>query len=98
MLLFQATTRASGGAGIIFGDGLQCAAGVIHRLAVKWSSNGLCVYPEGSEVPVSVQGAVTTPGSRTYQAWYRDPSIGYCSPAVFNTTNGVEVEWTIANP
>lgn len=98
MLFFQGTTCESGGAGIVFGDGLRCAGGVINRIAVKWSSNGLCVYPEGSEAPLSVQGLVMAPGLRTYQSWYRDPAIGFCTPALFNTTNGVEIEWSAAGP
>jgi hypothetical protein len=94
MLFFQGTTRES----VLFGDGMRCAGGSIVRIAVKWSSNGLCVYPEGSEAALSVQGSVSGPGVRTYQSWYRDPSIGFCTPALFNTTNAVEIEWSAAAP
>lgn len=98
MLLFQGTTRAAGGAGSAFGDGLLCAGGAIRRIAVKWSTNGNCAYPEGTEPMLSVVGVVTSSGTRTYQAWYRDPAPGFCDSALFNTTNGVEVAWSASTP
>jgi hypothetical protein len=41
---------------------------------------------------VSVRGLITTPGTRTYQVWYRN-SAAFCTASTFNLTNGVEITW-----
>jgi hypothetical protein len=43
---------------------------------------------------VHVRGQITTAGSRTYQAWYRN-AAAYCTPATFNLTNGYAIEWQL---
>ncbi len=98
LLFFQGTAKIAGGAGTAFGDGLRCAGGTVRRIAVRTSSNGDSVYPEGAEASVSAAGLVTTPGPRYYQAWYRDPAPGYCTPSTFNTTNGLEIAWVAGGP
>ena len=35
---------------------------------------------------------VGTPGTRTYQVWYRN-AAAFCNAETFNLTNGVEVVW-----
>jgi hypothetical protein len=39
-----------------------------------------------------VTGAVAAPVTRVYQAWFRN-AAAFCTPATFNLTNGVAVEW-----
>ena len=39
-----------------------------------------------------VRGLVTVPGTRTYQAWYRN-SASYCTVSTFNLSNGLEISW-----
>jgi hypothetical protein len=46
-----------------------------------------------SDQSVSQRGQVQQPGSRYYQAWYRN-AAAYCSPGTFNLTNGLDVTWT----
>jgi len=91
-LYFQGTIQAAGGAGSVFGDGKRCAGGSVIRLRTKVNVAGASNYPEPGDQPVSVKGAVTAPGTRTYQAWYRNPAA-FCTPATFNLTNGLEVMW-----
>ncbi len=91
-LYFQGTTQQSGGAGATFGDGLRCAAGSVIRLGTKVATGGASQYPLMGDASISVKGAVTTPGTRTYQLWYRNAGP-FCTPSTFNLTNGVNVAW-----
>lgn len=91
-LFFQGTTQANGGAGSAFGDGLRCAGGSVIRLATQSTVAGAASYPTSGQPSVSVRGLVTTPGTRTYQTWYRN-SATFCQPEGFNLTNGVELTW-----
>lgn len=94
-LFFQGTQIANNFAGIVFGDGLRCAAGSIQRLAVKHATNGLAYYPEAGDLPVSVKGQVTTAGStRSYQVWSRNAGA-FCTSATFNLSNGFITSWGI---
>jgi len=94
VLFFQGTTRQAGGAGIVFGDGKLCAGGTVKRLGTKTPVAGAARYPVGADPRISVRGLVTTPGTRTYQAWYRN-SAPFCTAATFNLTNGYEIAWTL---
>jgi len=94
VLYFQGTTVVNGGAGAVFGDGLRCAGGAVWRLGIRISSGGLSSFPPPGGA-VSVSGLVpATGGMRTYQAWYRDQTPGFCTPSTFNLTNGVSLRWT----
>ena len=76
----------------MFGDGLRCASGTIIRLGTKTNVTGASQYPAAGDLSVSVRGAVLSPGTRTYQIWYRN-AAAFCSPATFNLTNGLVVTW-----
>ena len=92
-VFLQGSTRNT--AGIVFGDGLRCAAGTLVRLGTKSMPAGHARYPEPGDPPLSIRGGVT-PGSgvtRWYQAWYRNAALGFCTSATFNVTSGVEVRW-----
>jgi hypothetical protein len=91
-LYFQGTARVNGGAGLVFGDGLRCAGGVIVRLGLKTNVAGASQYPSAGDPSVSVRGQVTLPGIRDYQVWYRN-AAPFCTPSTFNLTNGLEVTW-----
>ncbi|MCY2961186.1 MAG: hypothetical protein NTY35_13580 [Planctomycetota bacterium] len=91
-LYFQGTSQQNGGNGAAFGDGLRCAGGTVTRLATKSNASGSSSYPVAGDLPVSVKGLVTAPGTRTYQAWYRNAAT-FCAAATFNLTNGVEIVW-----
>jgi len=92
-LYFQGTSAIAGGVGTVFGDGLRCAGGSIQRIGARVNSASASQFPETGDPRISVRGAVTTPGVRTYQVWYRNAAT-YCVPATFNLTNGVTVSWS----
>jgi len=93
-LFFQGTEQVNGGGGTVFGDGLRCAGGAVRRLGTKLVSNaGRAVFPDAGDSPISLAGQVTSPGLRTYQAWFR-VAQDFCTPATFNLTNGWEIQWT----
>jgi hypothetical protein len=93
VLYFQGTTQASGGAGVVFGDGKRCAAGTVIRLGTKTNVGGSSSYPTGADPSISVRGAVPAAGAtRTYQAWYRN-AAAFCTADTFNLTNGLSVAW-----
>ncbi len=92
VLYFQGTALAGGG--IPLGDGLLCASGSIIRLVVKFNAGGTSTYPNFIETPLSILGGITGgPTTLYYQAWYRDGSTTFCTPATNNLTNGVRVVW-----
>jgi hypothetical protein len=91
-LYFQGTTQLAGGAGIVFGDGLRCAGGVVIRLGTKTNVAGASQYPGVGDLPVSVKGGVTLPGVRMYQVWYRN-AAAFCTTSTFNLTNGYQIAW-----
>lgn len=88
-LLFQGTNATAGGMGLIFGDGLRCASGVVVRLEV--------VIADGSGQAVSttdlaVKGGASAGDILNYQHWYRDPTSSPCGSG-FNLTNAIEAVW-----
>lgn len=91
-LYFQGTAQQSGGLGSVFGDGLRCAGGTVVRLSTKQNVLGTSAFPAPGDPPISVQGLVGSPGSRTYQCWYRNAAT-FCTVSTFNLTNGLNVAW-----
>ena len=87
-LYFQGTTQIAAA----FGDGLRCAGGTVVRLGTKLNVAGSSTYPVAGDLSVSVRGAVTVPGVRNYQAWYRN-AAAFCTASTFNLTNGYSVTW-----
>jgi hypothetical protein len=61
-------------------------------MGVKTNSAGASHYPGPGDAPVHVRGAITAPGNRTYQVWYRN-AAAFCTSATFNLTNGLAVNW-----
>ncbi|MBK7876849.1 MAG: hypothetical protein IPJ77_14080 [Planctomycetes bacterium] len=74
------------------GDGLLCMGGTIIRLGSKANAGGASRYPEVGNASVSVRGAVTAPGTRAYQVWYRN-AASFCTSATYNLSNGLIVTW-----
>lgn len=92
VMYFQGTNQLVNGAGAVFGDGLFCAGGVITRLGLKFSIGSTSSYPTAGDLSVSAQGLITVPGIRTYQGWFRS-ALNFCTPATFNLTHGLEIQW-----
>lgn len=91
-LYMQGDARANGGVGRSFGDGLLCVGGSLVRIASLTNASGGSRFPADSTSSVSRPGGIFAPCVRHYQIWYRD-AAPYCTPAIFNATNGVSVEW-----
>jgi hypothetical protein len=85
--------RVANGMCALFDDGLRCAGGTVIRLATKTAVAGSASHPGGGE-PSIRRGLVGAPGTRTYQAWYRDVDASFCTSATFNLANGVETSWS----
>ena len=79
-------------AGTTFGDGLLCAGGTLIRLGSTFNVAGTSKYPGSGNLPISVRGQVSGPGTRLYQAMYRNTGA-FCTAEVFNSTNGLQVTW-----
>jgi len=90
-IYLQGTTKLQPAA---FGDGLRCVGGTLIRLKTVHNVNGASSYPVPGDPSISVRGLLpAVGGTRTYQAWYRDP-VSYCTPTTFNITNAIEAVWT----
>jgi hypothetical protein len=92
LLFFQGTTQLSGGAGIVFGDGLRCVGGTIRRLRTAQAVGGEAFAPGAGDPPLSVTGSIGAPTTREYQVWYRN-AAPYCTTSTFNLTNGLQIVW-----
>jgi hypothetical protein len=91
VLYFQGDAQTS----VVFGDGLRCVAGNEIRLGTELNAASASQYPGVGDLPISVRGAVPAGGAvRTYQAWYRSATPGFCTSATFNLTNGYTIVWS----
>ena len=86
VLIFQGDTAVA----LPFGDGIQCAGGLLVRLGISVSAT-TSADTASMGVVVSVKGGVTAGDLKRYQAYYRDGASA-CA-ARFNTTNGYEIQW-----
>jgi hypothetical protein len=89
LLYFQGTGASPAFA---FGNGIKCTGGALIRLGIRFNSNGASTFPDATSAPLSVQGFVSVPGSRMYQARYRDV-MKTCTAENFNYTNAVTIAW-----
>ena len=90
-LFFQANGTSSP---ISFGDGMLCASVGIIRMGVVFPTANAGSYPGGlTPNPIHIAGAPVAAGDiKHYQCWYRDLPA-FCTPATFNTSNGVTLTW-----
>ena len=88
--------------GLVFGQGVRCAAGTLKRLYVKTASGGSILAPNlgGGDANIPTRSAavgdpISAGQSRWYMVYYRDPIVlGGCSAfATFNGTNTAQVLW-----
>jgi YVTN family beta-propeller protein len=87
--------------GIVFGDGVRCAAGSLKRLGSKNAVNGSTSYPQAGDLSITAKSAalgdtIVSGTTRYYQAYYRDPSQTWCaSPSgnTWNAGNAVAILW-----
>jgi hypothetical protein len=83
---------AHSSSGVPFGDGIKCTAGPFVRLGTRTNVGGASSFPGGMGPSLSVRGQVFAPGTRTYQARYRN-AAAFCTSDTFNYTNAVELAW-----
>jgi hypothetical protein len=88
------------GSGVVFGQGVRCAGGVLKRLYLKTASGGSITAPQGADPVVSARSAalgdpIPAGSVRFYGVYYRDPIVlGGCSASsTFNITQTQEITW-----
>ena len=87
--------------GLVFGDGVRCAAGTLKRLYVKSAAGGVASAPGPGDPSITARSAalgdpIPVGGQRFYGVYYRDPSASFCpAPAgsTFNIGNGLSIVW-----
>jgi hypothetical protein len=88
--------NASTPTGIVFGDGVRCADGVLIRLRAVALVSGTASFPNSTEtITLSVRGG-TPVGSGAvgyYTVYYRNAAAAFCPPATFNAANGYQITW-----
>jgi hypothetical protein len=83
-------------AGIVFGDGVRCAAGALERLGLKNDTDfdgSTTLGPGSGDAQISIAGSVNHGATYAYQTYYRNPNAAWCPPATFNVSNGVRIVW-----
>ena len=89
---------SSDDAGVVFGDGVRCAAGTLTRLYTRTADGGSASAPGIGEPAIPDRSAqlgdpIAAGELRFYQAYYRDPDSSFCTGSGFNVTNAVLVGW-----
>lgn len=99
-IFLQGTAMNS--SGIVYGDGLRCATGVLKRLYTKTASGGTVSAPTGGDPSITSRSAAlgypNLPGTtRYYMTFYRDGNPTFCPESMggstFNGTNGQIITW-----
>jgi len=93
--------NATSSPGVVFGDGLRCASGILLPLYVKNAVNGAVRVPDAGDPSITARSAALgdpiPPGERRYyQAYYRDPSQSFCPDppgSTFNSSNALKIVW-----
>ena len=88
-LCFQGLNGINAGNGVVFGDGLRCVGGEVHRIEVVFADAS---GSTSTTIDVASKGGVSPGDTKRYQVWYRDPGTSPCG-SLFNLSNGLEVTW-----
>ena len=100
-ILLQGNVPVPGG--VVYGQGVRCAGGVLRRLFTKIASGGSITAPDFAALDPTITersaslGDPILPGeSRWYLVFYRDAVVlGGCPPtSTFNSTQTGRVEWS----
>jgi hypothetical protein len=98
-IFLQGNAQIAGG--VVFGDGVRCAAGTLKRLYTKNAVGGVATAPVAGDLSITARSAAAgdplAPGAvRYYQTYYRDPDPAFCPipPGnTFNSSNGLIITW-----
>jgi hypothetical protein len=99
-ILLQGSSQSA--TGVVYGQGVRCATGVLKRLFTKSAVGGSITVPNfGAGDPTvsarsAAKGDVIAPGNhREYMVYYRDPTVlGSCpATSTFNGTDGGTIIW-----
>jgi hypothetical protein len=93
-LLFQGTARENSGSGTLFGDGLRCVGGTVHRLGTTQAPGGMATWPLAGAPSLSIAGSAQSGELLHYQVWYRNAAL-FCTPETFNLSQGLSVAWVM---
>jgi hypothetical protein len=90
-VFFQGELNLNNGTGILFGDGMRCAGGILQRLET-------IVVPgagsSGTTINIALKGGVAAGQTHSYQLWYSDNQSSPCNTG-FNVSNSLEVSWVL---
>lgn len=79
---------------VLFGDGIRCVnAPFTVNLGTRLNVGGTSFVGGPPGPPISALGGLVGPVTREYQCFYRN-GANFCTPALFNATNGVSIFWT----
>jgi hypothetical protein len=84
---------------LAFGDGMRCFGGPFIRMYTGNAAAGTFTVPSGAALSIPARSAmagapIPALGIRYYQTYYRNPPAFACpSPATFNVTNAVAIQW-----
>jgi hypothetical protein len=90
--------QATLGHGAFFGDGVRSIDSHLLRVGVHNAVNGMAVYPQAGDASITTKSAlhgdpIAAGMTRYYQAYYRDPSVTFCTGKGFNVSNAVRIDW-----
>lgn len=75
------------------GDGLSCLSGSLIRIRMAIATGGNLQYPNAGELPISIRGAISSPGSQRYDHVVYRNAAAFCTSGTSNITNAVAVTW-----
>ncbi|MCY2958991.1 MAG: hypothetical protein NTY35_02410 [Planctomycetota bacterium] len=83
---------------VLFGDGIRCVNNPFQlQLGTRTNAGGSSFVGGAPGPAISLQGFLVTPlpapCQRAYQCWYRNSNPTFCTPATFNMTNGLLIDW-----
>ncbi len=92
---------ASNANGVVFGDGVRCAAGSLKRLVVRNATAGSVSFPQAGDPTITARSAqlgdpIPSGAARFYQVYYRDPNLAFCASPQgnsWNVSNAVQINW-----
>jgi len=96
--------NALAASGLVYGQGVRCAAGSLKRLYTRTASGGSITAPDfgAGDPTVSARSAaagdpIQAGESRWYLVYYRDPIVlgGCAATSTFNATDTGRVDWSL---
>lgn len=96
---FLVKGNASSPNGVQLSDGIMCISGSLvrfagHNAGTNGAPLGSWTYPNTTQtIPVSIVTAQGSAQHAYYQLYYRNAAPGFCTPALANLSNGIDILW-----